>query len=306
LEGIKMIAVVGSTNMDIVMTVEHFTKPGETQKAEKLELFPGGKGANQAVTVAKLLGSCYFLSYIGNDEYGDFYKDYFMKLNISGFKVVNGQTGRAFIELTKEGENRIIIVEGTNGMLTKESIDENLESLLKNDFVLLQNEIPFETTYEVAKRFKEKNKTVIFDPAPARGIDLRIMKFVDFLTPNETEISELLKSSRKNVNSIDEAFEILKKFGLKNLIVKMGEKGVIFKSDHEKFTINALRVKVKDTTAAGDVFNGSFAVALQKNMNLKKALEFANAAAAISVTRKGAQPSIPTYEEVEKFLKSQN
>jgi ribokinase len=132
------------------------------------------------------------------------------------------------------------------------------------------------------------------------------MKFVDFLTPNETEISELLKSSRKNVNSIDEAFEILKKFGLKNLIVKMGEKGVIFKSDHEKFTINALRVKVKDTTAAGDVFNGSFAVALQKNMNLKKALEFANAAAAISVTRKGAQPSIPTYEEVEKFLKSQN
>ena len=302
-----MIAVVGSTNMDIVMTVEHFTKPGETQKADKLEFFPGGKGANQAVTVAKLMGGCYFLTYIGNDEYGDFFKNYFEKMNIYGFKAINGQTGRAFIELTKDGENRIIIIEGTNGAFTIEILKKEMEQLLKNDIVLLQNEIPFEITYEVAKRFKENGKIVIFDPAPASNIDLRIMKFIDYLTPNETEIFELLKDESKNIENIDEAFKILRRYGLKNLIVKMGNKGAsCIDSQGDKIFLKGHKVSVKDTTAAGDVFNGAFAVALSKNMNVEQALNFANAAAAISVTRKGAQPSIPTYNEIMEFLKSQN
>lgn len=301
-----MIAVVGSTNMDIVMTVEHFTRPGETQKADKLEFFPGGKGANQAVTVAKLMRKCHFLTCIGTDEYGKFFEDYFRKINISGFKVIHGQTGRAFIELTRGGENRIVVVEGTNGAFTMEILNENMEQLLENDMVLLQNEIPPHITYEVAKKFKKNGKTVIFDPAPAKDINPEIMKFVDFLTPNETEILELCEDVGKKVENFDEAFYFLHDLGLENLIVKMGSKGATLINSNTKITVRAYKVLAKDTTAAGDVFNGAFATALTKGMDLKKALKFANAAAAISVTRKGAQPSIPTYNEIIEFMKFQN
>jgi len=301
-----VIAVIGSTNMDVVMTVERFTRPGETQKAEKIEFFPGGKGANQAVTVAKLIGKCYFLTCVGNDEYGNFFMNYFKKLNIKGVQKLEEPTGRAFIELTKNGENRIIIVEGANGKLTKKILNFESNNLLKNEILLIQNEIPFSTTLEAVKMFKKNGKTVIFDPAPARNIDLEILKFVDFLTPNETEILELCQTLGKNIKRIEETFDLLSKFGLRNLIIKMGKKGVLFINPEIKISVSAHKVNVKDTTAAGDIFNAAFAVALIKGMKIKQALEFANAAAAISVTRKGAQPSIPSYNEIMRFLKIQN
>ena len=295
-----MIAVVGSTNLDIVMYVERFTKPGETQKAKKLEYFPGGKGANQAVTVAKLSGMCIFLSALGKD--GEEMAKRFEEFGIEGFVMSDEKTGRAFIEVTKDGQNRIIIFSGANAKLTKELIASHSSDLLRADILLIQNEVPFESSLEAAKIFKKAGKTVIFDPAPAQGIGKEIFQYVDFLTPNEEEMKALTKEFFGSFQSFEDSSQKFLGLGVENVIVKLGEKGLLLFGKEENFALKAFDVKAVDSTAAGDVFNGAFAVALDEGNSIKDALIFASAAAAISVTRKGAQSSIPSREEVETFL----
>lgn len=300
-----MIAVVGSSNMDIVMTVDKFTKPGQTQKAKKLEFFPGGKGSNQAVTVAKLSKSnskVYFLTCIGNDSYGKILKEQYDKLNIKGYKVVEKSNGLAFIEVTDKGENRIVIFPGANDYLIPDLIEENINKLLETKYVLLQNEIPFESTLYVAKLFKENGKTVIFDPAPVKGIKKEIFQFVDFLTPNEKEIKLLSEKFFGNFVSYEDSYYKFKRLGIKQLVVKLGDKGLVYFDENNVIELPSFKVKAIDTTAAGDVFNGAFSVALNENFDIKLALKFASAAAALSVTKKGAQSSIPSRKEVEEFL----
>ncbi|ACJ75149.1 ribokinase [Thermosipho africanus TCF52B] len=300
-----MIAVVGSSNMDVVLTVERFTLPGETQKAQKLEFFPGGKGSNQAVSIAKLSkknSNVYFLTCIGNDSYGRILKGQYDKLNIEGYVVVDDNNGLAFIEVTKKGENRIVIYPGANRNLTKEIIKKHEEKLLEADYILLQNEIPFESTLYSARIFSENGKIVIFDPAPVSGIEKEIFQFVDFLTPNEEEIKLLTEKFFGEFVSYEDSYFKLKSLGVKKLIVKLGSKGVIYFEGDKRIEIPSFKVKAVDTTAAGDVFNGAFVVALHENLDIKKSLEFASAAAALSVTKKGAQNSIPSRKEVENFL----
>ncbi|MBZ4650614.1 ribokinase [Thermosipho sp. (in: thermotogales)] len=300
-----MIAVVGSSNMDVVLTVERFTLPGETQRAQKLEFFPGGKGSNQAVSIAKLSkknSNVYFLTCIGNDSYGRDLKDQYDKLNIKGYVVVDDNNGLAFIEVTKKGENRIVIYPGANRNLTKEIIKKHEEKLLEADYILLQNEIPFESTLYSARIFSENGKIVIFDPAPVSGIEKEIFQFVDFLTPNEEEIKLLTEKFFGEFVSYEDSYFKLKSLGVKKLIVKLGSKGVIYFEGDKRIEIPSFKVKAVDTTAAGDVFNGAFVVALHENLDIRKSLEFASAAAALSVTKKGAQNSIPSRKEVENFL----
>ncbi|MGQ9857048.1 MAG: ribokinase [Fervidobacterium sp.] len=295
-----MIAVIGSSNMDIVLTVEHFTKPGETQKILNLEYFPGGKGANQAVAAAKLSKSkVFFLTMLGNDSYGATLSKNYDELGISGYKFVDTNTGLAFIEVTLSGENRIMITPGANAHLTPRIVNESIDEILKRDILLLQNEIPFESTLFAARLFKDAGKLVIFDPAPAGGITPEIFPYVDILTPNEEELKTLSENIIGRYESIKKTFEAFREKGLKSMIVKQGEKGATYIDEKAIFTVPTKKIEPIDTTAAGDVFNGALAVALNEGKNIQSAIKFANICAAISVTRKGAQPSIPDREEVE-------
>ncbi|AFG34305.1 ribokinase [Fervidobacterium pennivorans DSM 9078] len=300
-----MIAIVGSSNIDIVLTVEHFTNPGETQRITKLEYFPGGKGANQAVAIARLSEKpVYFLTAVGDDQYGKILTENYERENIHGYRVVSGiSTGMAFIEVCLSGENRIIIYPGANACLTQEMVLDSKEELLKANILLVQNEIPFETTLYACAMFKEASKIVIFDPAPAQDIRPEIFRYVDFLTPNEEELNALSKTFFDNFVSIEDSFEKFNKLGLKAMIVKLGDKGATYVDSNRLFNIPTIKVTAVDTTAAGDVFNGALAVALSEGKDLAEAIRYANICAAISVTRKGAQPSIPKRIEVEEFLK---
>ena len=297
-----MIAIVGSSNMDVVLSVEHFTQPAETQICERMNFFPGGKGANQAITVAKLSRKgAYFSSCLGNDEFGEVLAKDFSDNGLSGFFYVDRPTGRAFIEVTKDGQNRIIVYSGANAELSKERL--NWKTLLESDFLLLQNEIPFETTLDCAKKFPG---VVIFDPAPAHHIDVEILKYVDYITPNEDEIKSLSIAFFDDFVSIEDSASRFLDLGVGNVVVKLGDKGAMLINREGMISIPSFNVRAVDTTAAGDVFNGAFAVALSENMDLRKSLIFAAAAAAISVTRVGAQTSIPSRAEVDDFLKVHN
>lgn len=294
-----MIAVVGSNNVDLVVTVDHFTRPGETQRCLDFERFAGGKGANQAVACKKLGAEVVFLTCVGNDSNGQFSYEKLSQVGIQKLVTsVNLPNGFALIEITTGGENRIIIYPGSNNLITKDLVQTKAKDLLKANMILLQNEIPFETTLEAAKLFKEHDKLVIFDPAPAQNVDQEIFRYVDIITPNESEIFALT-----GLEEVHMAVDELLKAGCKNVLLKMGEKGSLFKGELGQMKIDAFKVEAIDTTAAGDIFNAAFAVEFERTKDLKKALIFASAAGAISVTRKGAQSSIPDRNEVMEFLK---
>jgi ribokinase len=318
-----MIAVIGSSNMDIVFNVEHFTLPGETQKALSLDFYFGGKGANQAVAAAKLSEKpVYFCSCIGDDEYGDQISQNFKKCKIEGYYVQkNEKTGRAYIEVDKSGENRIIIFSGANDKLDKEKIDKFFDKYGDEiDICLLQNEIPMQSVEYAISKLKEKGIIIIYDPAPVGSTNIESLSGIDFLTPNSKEFMFLCEKERETAsrqigetasrqiridfdeNNLDKSMLEFKRISkVKNLFVKMGDKGVIYIDEDENLgKIEPLKVNAVDSTGAGDIFNGAFAVAFSETKDLQKSLNFANTAAAISVERKGAQSSIPKREEVLK------
>jgi len=304
-----MIAVIGSSNMDIVFNVEHFTLPGETQKALSLDFYFGGKGANQAVAAAKLSEKpVYFCSCLGDDEYGNQISQNFKKYKIEGYYVQkNEKTGRAYIEVDKNGENRIIIFSGANDNVDKEKIDKFFDQYGDEiDICLLQNEIPMQSVEYAISKLKEKRITIIYDPAPVGNTKIESLNGIDFLTPNIKEFMFLCEKEKIDFdeNNLDKSMLEFKRISkVKNLIVKMGDKGVIYIDEDENLAkIEPLKVKAVDSTGAGDIFNGAFAVAFSETKDLKKSLNFANTAAAISVERKGAQSSIPKKEEVLKHF----
>jgi len=304
-----MIAVIGSSNMDIVFNVEHFTLPGETQKALSLNFYFGGKGANQAVAVAKLSEKpVYFCSCLGDDEYGNQISKNFENYQIKGYYVQkNEKTGRAYIEVDKSGENRIIIFSGANDNVDKEKIDKFFDEYGNEiDICLLQNEIPMQSVEYAISKLKEKGITIIYDPAPVGSTNVENLKNIDFLTPNNKEFMFLCEKEKINFkeNDLDKSILEFKRISkVKNLILKMGDKGVIYIDEDENLgKIEPLKVNAVDSTGAGDIFNGAFAVAFSETKDLQKSLNFANTTAAISVKSKGAQPSIPKREEVLKYL----
>lgn len=302
----KKILIIGSLNIDMVIEVEHTPVVGETIMAQNMEMIPGGKGANQACAAGKLGADITILGAVGNDMYADIQMRSLSEANVDVSYIIRREkanTGLAVITVNKDGDNNIIVIAGTNATLSKEDIDNNVDLIKSCDIVIFQLEIPLNTVVYAAKIAKENNKTVILDPAPVpEKFPEELYQYVDIIKPNETELS-MLTGVKDIDGNLETAVDIIRNKGVKDVIVTLGGNGVYISSEKNgSFIIPANKVDVVDTTAAGDAFTAAMAIVLAEGKDLKTAIEFANAVAAIVVTRKGAQFSIPELKEVLEYI----
>jgi ribokinase len=295
------ITVIGSSNTDMVVKTERFPKPGETIIGGEFFMFPGGKGANQAVAAARLGGDVTFVAKVGNDVFGKQAMEGFKAENINTkyvFTDKNAASGVALITVNSEGENEIVVASGANGQLNKANITTAKKAITDADIIILQLEVPIETVAYAIKQSLKANKRVILNPAPAQALPDELLNGLFLITPNETEAEILTSVKVTNVSTARLAADELLRKGVQNVIITMGSKGAFFMNKTETFLIEAERVNAVDSTAAGDIFNGALALAVSKDKPWKEAIVFANKAAAISVTRMGAQASAPTSDEL--------
>jgi ribokinase len=302
----RKIVVVGSANMDMVIGVERLPRTGETITGTNLRLFPGGKGANQACAAGRLSGRVSMIGQVGEDAFGSSLVDSLSAANVdvTGIGRSNRPTGSASIYVMPDGENSIVVSPGANATLDPEIVVKRL-NVDEGDIVLCQLEIPLDTVEAVLADAKSHGAVTILDPAPARTLPARILRRVDFVTPNQTEAGVLLGDSDFRIDGLGQAREAarrLMELGPAAVVMKLGELGALVWDGRHSFAARPLQVRAVDTTAAGDVFNGALAVALAGGRQIDDAVLFANAAAAISVTRPGAQPSMPSRLEVDEFL----
>jgi len=297
----KRILVIGSSNTDMVIKTEKLPSPGETVLGGTFFMNPGGKGANQAVAAARLGGKVTFVTKVGNDLFGNQTIGVLKKEGIDTRNVVkdkNLPSGVALITVNVSGENNIIVTPRSNGNLLAEDIPANRFTPGSFKILLLQLEIPIMTVEYAALTAAENGIKVILNPAPAQKLHDYLLKHTWLITPDETEAGILTGIKVHNESSADNAATAFQKKGVKNVIITMGEKGAYVKSEEFTGMIPGIKVNAVDTTAAGDVFNGALAVALAEGSGLKDAVIFANKAAAISVTRLGAQASTPYRNEI--------
>jgi ribokinase len=303
----KRIVVVGSINLDLVATTQRIPSSGETVAGLSFQTFPGGKGANQAVAAARLGASVSMLGKVGTDTFGNQLRESLeeSKVDTSGIGIVPGSSGVALINTDVKGENAITVVAGANQHLSPADLDGHIGIIRSAGVLLAQLEIPLETVEYLAAIAIRERIPLVLDPAPARRLPSSLLKCVDWLTPNETEASSLLEYapgvlSKEMLKDAANAFLAL---GSRNVILKLGERGCyVALSDGNKQLLPAYSVHAIDTTAAGDAFNGAFAVALLNGKDPLSSASWASAVAAISVTRAGAQPSMPSSFEVNRFL----
>ncbi|WP_291259825.1 ribokinase [Fusobacterium sp.] len=298
----KKIVVVGSINMDLVTICNRVPEGGETLFGEEFFQVPGGKGANQAVAIGKLGTDVTMLGKVGKDSFG---KDLIEAMKKSGVKtecIKEGDkaTGIAKIIVEKNGQNRILVVAGANSEVDREYIDEHLDVIRDCDVLVAQLEIPIETVAYALEKAKEFGKMTILNPAPARELNEDIIRNSDLIIPNESELALMTGMKADTHEEIKRAGEKLLNLGVKDLIVTLGSKGSLHLNREVCEFHSAYKVKAIDTTAAGDSFIGGLVRELKGN-NLNEAIEFATKVSAIAVTKKGAQTSIPTIEEVENF-----
>lgn len=289
------ITVVGSINMDLVTSTERMPEQGETVLGFDFSTYPGGKGANQAVAAARLGAVTSLIGAVGEDAFGQELKDSLSKNGVDTSNVepvTEEPTGTAHIILS-EGDNRIIVNPGANYVLSPEMVEKHSSILHQSDVVLLQLEIPMETVEKAAAIAKEGGAKVILNPAPIREIPASLLELVDYITPNESEAKMLLEKLSKE--DIDR----------EKLVITKGENGVLAYNNEEEILIPAYDVKPVDTTGAGDAFNGAFASQIGAGHTLEKAIRYANAVAALSVLKQGAQSGLPDKQAVEAFLKEQ-
>jgi ribokinase len=304
------IVVIGSLNMDFVFAVERLPLPGETILGRGFRMIPGGKGANQAFAAAKLAGAgtvVRMMGRIGADAFGKI-----LKANLSGVGVdatpiletASEATGVACIHVDDAGQNSITVAAGANTALSVADIDSERWALAGARCVLLQLEIPLKTVAEGLREARRVGATCILDPAPACTLPQEILQLIDIATPNETEACLLagVPPSRLNAADAEALGHKIRELGVRSVVVKLGDQGCIYCGSDRTFASPPFPVQAVDSTAAGDTFNAALAVALAENASLEDALRFANAAAAISVTRSGAQTSAPARAEVETLL----
>jgi ribokinase len=297
------IVVIGSTNTDMVVKTAYLPKPGETLMGGEFFMNPGGKGANQAVAAARLGGKVSFITKIGRDVFGDESLDNFKKVGINTeYVLVDEQTpsGVALINVDEQAENVIVVAPGANAHLSVQDIDRAAEAIKNADIVLLQLEIPLETVEYTCKLAKQLGKKVVLNPAPATRLPDELLEGLFAITPNETETELLTGIKITDEASTTEAGNALRNKGVQNVIITLGSEGAFYLSLTEKMQVPGYKVKAVDTTAAGDTFNGALAVKLAAGFTIPEAIDFGNKAAALSVTRLGAQASCPSKQEVEE------
>lgn len=297
------IIVVGSSNTDMIVRSERLPRPGESVVGGEFMMAGGGKGANQAVTVARLGHKVVFAAALGRDIFGDAAESQYRRFGIDTSYIVrkNTPSGVALIMVDSNAQNSISVALGANNCLTVEDIMPALESIKSGDILLLQLEIPMETIDECVAIAHSKGARVVLNPAPAAAVSEQTLSKLYLITPNQTEAETLTGVVVKDEATARLAAEILISRGVERVVVTMGSAGALLYQDGKAEMIPALKVAAVDTTAAGDVYNGALCVALAEGKQLKEALQFATKASAISVTRIGAQPSIPTREEVDSF-----
>jgi len=299
------IVVVGSSNTDLIAKVKNFPMAGQTIEGIAYMQAMGGKGANQAIAVHRLGGEVSFITCLGNDVNGKNTLQYYHDegLDISSALIVDEvPSGTAMIWVDEKGENCIVITPGANNMLTPDYIVQMEESIANAEIVVLQMEIPYDTVKTVCLLAKKHKKKVVLNAAPARKLDKDILKNVDVLVVNETEAETISGKKIEEVGKMA-VIEKLISLGASIIVLTLGKEGCLLKNEQTVINKKAFAVDALDTTAAGDTFCGALAARLSMGDNWDDVLTFASAAAAICVTRMGAQPSVPTEKVVLDFLK---
>lgn len=301
----KNTVVIGSSNTDMIVQTPHIPKPGETILGGTFNTAAGGKGANQAVACARAGGKVTFVARVGRDMFGDQALQGFKQDGINVDHVTkddSAPSGVALIIVDDKGENSIAVASGANGNLSVSDVEAAADAVKDAGIVLMQLETPIETIEAAAELAAASGVQVILNPAPAQSLSDALLKKISILTPNETEAEMLTGISVENEADAAEAAQALMDKGVTRVIITLGAAGAYVHSKEFSGMVPAFKVTPVDTTAAGDTFNGTLAVALAEGKPLSEAVTFANAAAAISVTTLGAQPSAPNKEAIEQFL----
>jgi len=303
------IVVVGSLNADLVVHVPRFPVAGETISGEGFVLLPGGKGANQACAAARLGGVVAMVGQVGRDDQGGMLRESLRRAGVDVRLVDQDEqaaTGVAIISIDATGENQIILAAGANGTFTPERLARALPLIRSASVLLLQLETPLDTVMRAATEARAAGVTVVLDPAPARDVPDQLLRLATYVTPNEGELARLVGApvaDEPSMADIDGQAARLIARGSTRVLAKLGARGARLITADGATEWPARHVTPVDTTAAGDAFNGAFAVALAEGADLDRAVRFATTAAAISVTRHGAQPSMPTRAEVDEFAR---
>lgn len=302
---VKELVVLGSVNIDHILNVQDFPKPGQTVHGDQYQVAYGGKGANQAVAAGRSGANISFIACIGEDDIACRVKEQFIvdHINVDAVQQIPGEsTGVALIFVNKSAENVIAINSGANKALTPEFVTQHKSKIINASILLMQLESPLESVLLAAKIAKENQTKVILNPAPACFLPDELLSLIDVITPNETEAEVLTGVRIDNTEDAAKACEILHNKGIQTVLITMGSRGVWLSHNQQGQLIPAFVVHAIDTIGAGDTFNGAFMTALLEDKDIVDAIKFGNAAAAISVTRKGAQPSVPWRQEIDEFI----
>ncbi|HCJ02685.1 MAG TPA: ribokinase [Raoultella ornithinolytica] len=302
------LVVLGSINADHILNLESFPTPGETVTGHHYQVAFGGKGANQAVAAGRSGADIAFIACTGDDDIGERVRRQLERdrIDVAPVRAVNAQsTGVALIFVNAEGENVIGIHAGANAALSVEQVEAEKVRIAGAQALLMQLESPLESVLAAAKIAHQHQTTVVLNPAPARDLPDELLSLIDIITPNETEAEKLTGIRVENDDDAAKAARVLHEKGIGIVMITLGSRGVWVSHDGQGRRVPGFKVQAVDTIAAGDTFNGAFVTALLEGTALDEAIRFAHAAAAIAVTRKGAQPSVPWREEIDEFLRQQ-
>ncbi len=300
------VSVVGSIHMDFFILMDHLPVPGETVLGKSFTMQPGGKGANQAVAAARLGAKTYMVGRVGGDIFAEEVLNNFRRNGVDVSYVRRDpetHTGVAFIFVDSRGENMIAVAPGADARVSTHDVDSAIDVISSSDVLMLQLEIPIETVVYAAKVAWEHNVKVVLNPAPARTLPEEIYGYIHVLTPNRIEAQMLSGVRIESREDIVKAAHVLMDKGVENVVITLGAEGALLVSEEGVYHIPAFKVRPVDTTGAGDAFNAALAVAIAEGRSLREAVRLANAAAAIKITRVGAQAGLPYRRDLEEFLK---
>ncbi|MDQ9126669.1 ribokinase [Serratia fonticola] len=302
------LVVLGSINADHILNINQFPQPGETVIGQQYKVAFGGKGANQAVAAGRSGADIAFIACVGEDDIGERIRQQLAtdRIDTQPIEAITGRTtGVALIFVNAEGENVIGIDAGANAAVTPDYLNRYRQRVIDADALLMQLESPLETVIAAAKLAKQHQTQVILNPAPACELPDELLAMIDMITPNETEAQRLTGIAVNNDADAERAANILHDKGIGCVIITLGSRGVWLSENGKGKLVPGFKVKAVDTIAAGDTFNGALVTALLEGKVMSDAVRFAHAAAAIAVTRPGAQPSVPWREEIDAFLQQQ-